>query len=116
MILKTKLLSIIFVFLACNPPKSKPMKTTQSNTLDSKVTGIGGIFFFSDDPETTKNWYTKNLGLEVNESGSSFEFRNAYRPEEINYLQLSPFKTRSDYFTPSKKAFMINYQNDRKKS
>lgn len=115
MILKTKLLSIIFVFLACNPPKSKPMKTTQSNTLDPKVTGIGGVFF-SDDPEASKNWYAKNLGLEVNERGSSFEFRNAHRTEEINYLQWSPFKTGSDYFTPSKKAFMINYQNDRQKS
>ena len=110
MILKTKLLSIIFVFSACNPPKSKSMKTTQSNTLEPKVTGIGGIFFFSDDPEATKNWYAKNLGLQVNEWGSSFEFRNAHRPEEINYLQWSPFKTGSDYSTPSKKPFMINYR------
>ena len=116
MILKTKLLSIIFVFLACNPPKLKPMKTTQSNTLEPKVTGIGGIFFFSEDPEATKNWYAKNLGLEVNEWGSSFEFRNAHPPEEINYLSWSPFKTGSDYFTPSKKGFMINYQNYRQKS
>ena len=116
MILKTKLLSIIFVFLGCNPPKSKPMKTTQSNTLEPKVTGIGGIFFFSEDPEATKNWYAKNLGLEVNEWGSSFEFRNAHPPEEINYLSWSTFKTGIDYFTPSKKPFMINYQNDRQRS
>ena len=54
-----------------------------------KVTGIGGIFFFSENPETTRNWYAKHLGLEVNEWGSSFEFRNAHRPEEINYLQWS---------------------------
>lgn len=47
MTLKTNLLCIIFVFLACNPPKSKPMKTTQSKTQEPKVTGIGGIFFFS---------------------------------------------------------------------
>lgn len=110
MTLKTKLLSLIFVFLACNLPKSKSMKATNSNTLEPKVTGIGGVFFYSDDPVATKNWYAKNLGLEVNEWGSSFEFRNAHRPEEINYLQWSPFKTGSDYFTPSKKPFMINYR------
>lgn len=75
-----------------------------------KVTGIGGIFFFSENPEKTKAWYSDNLGLEVNEWGSSFEFRNANRPDEINYLQWSPFKQGSEYFLPSKKEFMINYR------
>ncbi|NJK96220.1 MAG: VOC family protein [Bacteroidales bacterium] len=75
-----------------------------------KVTGIGGIFFFSDNPEETKEWYARYLGLEVNEYGSSFEFRNAHRPDEINYLQWSPFKKGSEYFEPSKKEFMINYR------
>lgn len=80
------------------------------NEVTPKVTGIGGIFFFSDDTDKTKDWYSKNLGLETNQWGSSFEFRNAHRPEEINYLQWSPFKTPSDYFLPSKKEFMINYR------
>ncbi|MFN8254103.1 MAG: VOC family protein [Bacteroidales bacterium] len=75
-----------------------------------KVTGIGGIFFFSENPEKTREWYAENLGLEVNQWGSSFEFRNANRPEEINYLQWSPFKKGSEYFAPSKKEFMINYR------
>lgn len=75
-----------------------------------KVTGIGGIFFFSENPEKTKEWYSENLGLEVNEWGSSFEFRNANRPDEINYLQWSPFNQGSEYFLPSKKEFMINYR------
>lgn len=75
-----------------------------------KVTGVGGIFFFSENPEKTKEWYSKNLGLEVNEWGSNFEFRNANRPDEINYLQWSPFKRGSEYFSPSKKEFMVNYR------
>jgi predicted enzyme related to lactoylglutathione lyase len=75
-----------------------------------RVTGIGGIFFFSDNPTEAKQWYAKNLGLEVNDWGSSFEFRNANRPEEINYLQWSPFEKGSEYFSPSKKEFMINYR------
>lgn len=75
-----------------------------------KVTGIGGIFFFSDNPVKTREWYAENLGLKVNDWGSSFEFRNAERPEEINYLQWSPFKNGSEYFNPSKKDFMINYR------
>ncbi len=75
-----------------------------------KVTGIGGIFFRSKNPQTVKEWYGKNLGLAISDYGSSFEFRNANRPKEINYLSWSPFKEDTDYFEPSKKEFMINYR------
>lgn len=82
------------------------------NSSDApKVTGIGGIFFFSENPAAIKEWYAKNLGLEVNAWGSvSFESRDIDRPDEINPLQWSPFKKDSDYFAPSKKEFMINYR------
>ena len=85
-------------------------KNTKPGELNPKVTGIGGIFFFSENPDHLKDWYAKNLGLEVNEWGSSFEFRNANKPDEINYLQWSPFQKGSEYFSPSKKEFMINYR------
>ncbi len=75
-----------------------------------KVTGIGGIFFKTKDPEKTKEWYGKNLGLALSPYGSSFEFRNANNPEEINYLQWSPFEDKTDYFEPSEKDFMVNYR------
>lgn len=84
-------------------------QTNQADTTP-KVTGIGGVFFFSENPEKTREWYAKHLGLAVNEWGSSFEFRNAHRPNEINYLQWSPFKEGSEYFAPSEKPFMINYR------
>jgi len=111
---------LVLIFAGCSPgvQKSKTMNNKESEpsepgvTKDTtpKVTGIGGIFFFSDNPKETREWYSKNLGLETNEWGSSFEFRNANRPEEINYLQWSPFKKGSEYFAPSKKEFMINYR------
>jgi predicted enzyme related to lactoylglutathione lyase len=113
-------ISILIFFTSCDEinkktnvmedSKSKEEETISTNDTTPKVTGIGGVFFFSDDPNETKEWYAKNLGLEVNEWGSSFEFRNANRPEEINYLQWSPFKSGSKYFAPSKKEFMINYR------
>lgn len=81
------------------------------NDTIPKVTGIGGIFFYSDNPKETKEWYSKNLGIEINEWGSSsFESRNLNRPDEINSLQWKPFKKGDEYFSPSKKDFMINYQ------
>lgn len=76
-----------------------------------KVTGIGGIFFYSDNLAGTKEWYTKHLGIDINNWGSSsFESRNINNPEEINSLQWCPFKKESDHFSPSKKEFMINYR------
>jgi predicted enzyme related to lactoylglutathione lyase len=114
-------ISIVTVLASCNSTNKKTNKMEeQKNQTDNstspvdttpKVTGIGGIFFFSDNPKETKEWYAKNLGLEINEWGSSsFESRNINRPDEINSLQWKPFKKEDEYFSPSKKDFMINYQ------
>jgi len=77
-----------------------------------KVTGIGGIFFKCKEPEKTKDWYNKNLGLNTNEYGSLFEFRNSDDPEKKEHLQWSTFPNKTQYFKPSKKDFMINYRVD----
>jgi len=91
--------------------KNNPTHTDLTNNITPKVTGIGGIFFFTDNPQDTKEWYAKNLGLEINEWGSSsFESRNITNPDEINSLQWSPFKKGDEYFSPSTKDFMINYR------
>ncbi|HRH41819.1 MAG TPA: hypothetical protein PKY82_09260 [Pyrinomonadaceae bacterium] len=90
--------------------KNETAGTASANDTTPKVTGIGGIFFFSDNPAETREWYRQNLGLETNEYGSTFEFRNIDKPNEINQLQWSPFKKGSEYFAPSKKEFMINYR------
>ena len=91
-------------------PSKPSVQTTMSDDSTPKVTGIGGIFFYSDDPKASREWYSKNLGLAVNEYGSTFEVRNANRPDEVNYLQWSPFKKDDPYFAPSKNEFMINYR------
>ena len=113
-------MTVATVLASCNPihknknkmeeQKNMSQNPTSGDDTTPKVTGIGGIFFFSDNPEKTREWYAENLGLEVNQWGSSFEFRNTNRPDEINYLQWSPFENGSEYFAPSKKEFMINYR------
>lgn len=89
--------------------QNETTNTPSTKDTTPKVTGVGGIFFFSDSPKETREWYSQNLGIETNDYGSSFESRNINNPEEINILQWSPFKKGSDYFAPSKKEFMINY-------
>lgn len=90
--------------------ESKKQSDNSGSDKTPKVTGVGGIFFFSDNPKDTKEWYAKNLGLDVNDWGSTFESRNIQNPDEIESLQWSPFKKGDEYFLPSKKEFMINYR------
>src|ERR1700752_4545866 len=116
------IISLVTLFASCNPTTKKTnnmedqkKQTDKSastvDTTSPKVTGIGGIFFYSDSLKETKEWYVKNLGIEMNDWGaSSFESRNLNKPEEINSLQWKPFKKGDEYFSPSKKEFMINYR------
>mgnify|MGYP003349374148 CR=1 FL=1 len=87
-----------------------PDKTPDITSSTPKVTGIGGVFFFSDDPKALREWYARNLGMEVNEWGATFTSRNAANPEKTEQCQWSPFRRGSDYFAPSAKEFMINYR------
>jgi predicted enzyme related to lactoylglutathione lyase len=115
----TKILILTLLIAACNITTTKEVnndidtveqKEIIVNDTTPKVTGIGGIFFGSKDPQETREWYGNNLGLAIDDFGSPFEFRNANRPDEINYLRWSPFSEGNEYFLPSEKEFMINYR------
>ena len=75
-----------------------------------KVIGVGGIFFKAKKPSRLREWYRKHLIFNLNPYGSSFEFRNAKNPDKIQYFLWSVFKNDTDYFSPSKKDFMINFR------
>ena len=75
-------------------------------------TGIGGILFKSKNPEKLKEWYKNNLGFNTDEYGTLFSFQNPINPSETNYLQWSPMPDTTDYFSPSKQEYMINYRVD----
>jgi len=77
----------------------------------AKATGVGGIFFYAENPNELKEWYAKNLGFNFSEWGSSsFESRAVDNPEVVNTLEWYLFKKESEHFAPSKKEFMINYR------
>ena len=76
-----------------------------------RVTGIGGIFFKANDPGKLRNWYLRHLGIECEkEDGVIFKCRKADDPNSERYTVWSPFPDDTDYFVPSKKPFMINWQ------
>lgn len=75
-----------------------------------KVTGIGGIFFKSQDPAKMRAWYQKHLGLNTNEYGATFEWYEADDNNKKAQTEWSPFDEKTKYFAPSQKEFMINYR------
>ena len=75
-----------------------------------KVTSIGGIFFKCKDPNKMKEWYKTHLGLNTNEYGVTFEWRQAEDPTKSGSTQWSTFAETTKYFEPSTKDFMINYR------
>jgi len=111
----TKILFVIFLITSCTAETQSDQdhpkeEETVVNDTTPKVTGIGGIFFQSEDPQATREWYGENLGMAIDDYGSPFEFRNANRPGEINYLRWSVHETGAEHYAPSEKDFMINYR------
>ena len=75
-----------------------------------RVTGIGGIFFKCKDPNKVKEWYKKHLGLNTDQYGTNFEWRQGTDSSKKGFTQWSPFSETTKYFQPSEKEFMINYR------
>jgi len=70
------------------------------------VSGLGGFFFKTKDPDAIKVWYKKHLGMNTDPYGWTFWWKD----KEGNdcSTQWSPFKEDTTYFAPSEKPFMMN--------
>lgn len=78
---------------------------------DARATGIGGIFFKSGDPKGLAAWYGRHLGLPVmHDNVATFEWQDAARPQVRGQTVWSAFPASTQYFSPGKAAFMINYR------
>lgn len=81
---------------------------SQIEKEEKRVTGIGGFFFKAENPTELKNWYKKHLGLNTDDYGCTFWWKND--EGEKCSTQWSPFKSDTNYFEPSKKEFMQNFR------
>jgi len=71
------------------------------------VYGVGGVFLKSPDPARLKAWYSRHLGMTMNEHGTLFRWST---PEQRpGVTQWSVFSEKDDYFAPSQARFMVNY-------
>ena len=76
--------------------------------MKKRVTGLGGFFFKTKDPDQSKNWYNKHLGLNTDQYGCTFWWKD----KEGNdcSTQWSPMNADTDYFKPSQSSFMMNFR------
>jgi predicted enzyme related to lactoylglutathione lyase len=76
--------------------------------MKNRVTGLGGFFFKTKDPKKVKEWYKTHLGLNTDQYGCTFWWKDS----EGNKCstQWSPFAEDTTYFQPSDKSFMMNYR------
>lgn len=73
-----------------------------------RVTGIGGIFFQAQDPETLRAWYQTHLGIDVQAwGGAAFQWQDQGGATIWN---VSPGKDNP--YAPGTSPFMINYRVD----
>ena len=73
-----------------------------------RVTGIGGMFFKSKNPDAQKEWYKKHLGIPTDQYGWTFWWRDENGKKCST--QWSPMSDNSNYFAPSDKPFMFNFR------
>jgi hypothetical protein len=62
--------------------------------------GLGGIFFKCNDPAKMNEWYSKNIGLQTDDYGTSFEWRKADDEGKKGFTTWSPFPADIQYFEP----------------
>ncbi|CAM3571714.1 VOC domain-containing protein [Flavobacterium gelidilacus] len=79
-----------------------------SEVEEKRVTGIGGFFFKTENPNEIKEWYKKHLGFNTDDYGCTFWWKD----EKGNdcSTQWSTFKNDTNYFEPSEKQFMQNFR------
>lgn len=82
--------------------------TANPEVEDKRVTGIGGVFFKSENPAQLRDWYKKHLGLTTDNYGWSFWWKDKEGNDALT--QWSPFAVDTTYFQPSEKQFMQNFR------
>ncbi|WP_339713477.1 VOC family protein [uncultured Kriegella sp.] len=76
--------------------------------MKNRVTGLGGFFFKSENPNKIKEWYKNHLGLATDQYGCTFWWKD--KENNDCSTQWSPMEEKTAYFKPSQKPFMMNFR------
>ena len=79
----------------------------------AKITGIGGVFFKSKgDHAALAEWYRKHLGMSLESWGGAILKWPDDKAEDKGLTVWHVAGKDSEWFSPSKSSFMINYRVD----
>ncbi len=79
----------------------------------AKVTGIGGVFFKSTgDHQALSTWYQQHLGIALEPWGGAILKWPEDRAEDKGLTVWNVAEKDTEWFSPSKASFMINYRVD----
>lgn len=70
-----------------------------------KVTGIGGVFFRSEDPKALAKWYETHLGINL----APTDMTAPPWVSQEGVTVFAPFEKSTDYFAPDR-SFMLNFR------
>jgi glyoxylase I family protein len=71
-----------------------------------KVTGIGGLFFRSQDPIALGRWYETHLGITLTPT----DYEQPSWRQEAGVTVFAPFTQNTDYFGNAEKVWMVNFR------
>lgn len=78
----------------------------------AKITGIGGVFFKTQNPKELNEWYKKHLGLDIETWGGAILRWQHDLAEDKGVTVWSTAAADTKWFSPSESSFMINYRID----
>ena len=79
----------------------------------ARITGIGGVFFKSNnDNAALASWYQKHLGLSLESFGGAILRWPDDKAEDKGVTVWHVAGKESKWFSPSNSSFMINYRVD----
>ena len=76
--------------------------------MKKRVTGLGGFFFKTPQPDRLKEWYKNHLGIPTDQYGWSFWWKD--KEGQDGMTQWSPMNADTEYFAPSESSFMMNFR------
>lgn len=78
--------------------------------VGDRISGFGGVFFRSPDPDALRGWYARHLGIKSEKWGGSFPIREHANPAIEGNQVWSIMPATTEYMGDSGQSFMINYR------
>jgi glyoxylase I family protein len=98
----------VATFAAVGPAEGAPADKVETpmNMPTERVSGIGGLFFRSREPQQLAQWYQLHLGIDPVPT----DYSHSVWQQAAGPTAFSPFPMDSGYFGSQQQAWMVNFR------